>query len=172
MIGCLALRRNHLKSSVLFSFYNLGLARNTSPLLSTTVVCNQQHTRNTNMSSSPTVFANKIVCSKCGCPPFQTRYPLVECSQCSRLLHTTCLIKSYVGKKQNLSCADCEEKCMNASMRESQQSRQSSAGTSKTNMRKSAGSGVAISTPRQGGSSNIQQTTKAPGQTSSLATTG
>ena len=59
---------------------------------------------------------------------------------------------------------------MNASMRERKQSRQSSASTWKTNVRKSAGSGVAISATRQGGNSNIQQTTKAPGQTTSLAT--
>ena len=65
---------------------------------------------------------------------------------------------------------------MNASIREkesereSQQSRQSSAMTSKTNVRKSAGSGVAISASRQGGNLNILQTTKAPGQTTSSAT--
>ena len=53
--------------------------------------------------------------------------------------------------------------------RESQQSRQSNASTSKTNERKSAGSGVAISAPRQGSNSNMQQTKKAPGQATSLA---
>ena len=59
---------------------------------------------------------------------------------------------------------------MNASMRKSQQSRQSSAMTSKTNVRESAGSGIAISASGQGGNSNIPQTTKAPGQTTSSAT--
>ena len=118
------------------------------------------------MASSHIVTANTSVCSKCSQPPFQARYPLVECSQFSRLFHTTCLIKSYADKKKNLSCADCK-KCMNASMRESQQSRQSSASTSKTNVRKSAGSGVAISAARQTGNSNKLQTIKALGQTTS-----
>ena len=115
-VSCITTKSSEIKCLVFF--LSLGLARNTSALLSTTVVCNPQHTRNTNMASSPIVTANTSICSKCGRPPSQARYPLVECSQCSRLFHTTCLIKSYANKKQNLSCADCK-KCMNASMRES-----------------------------------------------------
>ena len=145
-------------TSVLSCFFIiLGLARNTSALLSATVACNRQHTRNNKMSSSPAVNTTKSVCAKCGRPSSQTRQPLVKCSQCRRLFHTTCLIKSYAGKKQYLSCADCKEKYMNASMREGQQSRQSSTMTSKTNARQFAGSGVAISASRKGGNSNKPQ---------------
>ena len=156
LIGCLALQQNHRKTSVLF-FHNLGLACNTSAPLPAFVVCNTLHKHNTNMSTSSTT-GNKSVCAKCGRSSYQNRYPLVECNQCNRLFHTTCLLKSYVNKKQYLSCADCKDKCINVSMRESQQSGQSSASTSKTNVRKSAGSSIAISAARQSGNSNKPQT--------------
>ena len=161
----LALQQNHRKTSVLF-FHNLGLARNTSATLSALVVCNTLHKHNTNMSTSSTT-GNKSVWIKCSRSPYQDRYPLVECNQCNRLFHTTCLLKSYVKKKQYLSCVECKDKCMNVSTRGSQQSGQSSASTSKTNVRKSAGSGVAISAARQSGNSNKPETIKAPGQTTS-----
>ena len=121
-------------------------------------------------SQSPTVNVNKSVCAKCGRPPFQSRYPLVQCSQCNKLFHTKCVIKTYAGNTQYFSCADCKEKCTSESKRESKHSRLSSAVTLKTNVRKSAGSSVPNSAPRQGGNSNVPCTTKTPSQTTSPAT--
>ena len=137
-----------LQLSILF-FHYFGVR--SQYFCSATVVCSRRHTSKNNMSSLPTVNTNKSVCSKSGRPPFQPRYPPVECSQCSRLFHKICLIKSYACRKQYLSYAYCKKKCMIASMRESQKSRQSSGKTSTTNVRRSARSGVAISASRQGG---------------------